>query len=245
MNDARTMPFRRITVEAFTIVASILLAFSIDAWWGDRESHKELELELANVKSELQENRRRVALEIFLLERITSAGNSLIGTMTANQDATTITVPDSLAWLTTVWSPTLDASFGAVDALVSSGRLAEVEDPALRSGLAGIRARFEDTQEEEQTARMVQYSLFFPLLIDKVDLHALYRYDDKYFSKVRYSDEALPTDGNVEYPNSLAIRNTILDRMGWLRTGHDEMSVLLEEIDRLIDLLQSNQSAKS
>jgi len=245
MNDPRTMTFRRVIIEVFTIVASILLAFSIDAWWGDRESHKELELELTNVKSELEENRRRVALEISLLERITSAGKSLIGTMTANKDAATITVPDSLAWLTTVWSPTLDASFGAVDALVSSGRLAEVEVPALRSGLAGIRARFEDAQEEEQNARMVQYTLFFPLLIDKVDLHALYRYDDKYFAKVRYSDNALPTDGDVEYPNDLAIRNTMLDRMGWLRTGRDEMSVLVEEIDQLIDLLQNSQSAKS
>jgi hypothetical protein len=138
-----------------------------------------------------------------------------------------------------VWQPTLDVSFGALDALVSSGRLAQVGDPVLRSGLAGLRAKFEDALEEELTARMVQHTLVYPLLIDRTDMHALYQYDDKYFAKVRYSDIDLPTTGTVEYPNSLAIRNTIRDRMSWLRSGREEMIGLLAEIDELITLLQA------
>jgi len=239
MSNAQTIPWRRISVEAAAIVASILLAFAIDAWWGDRDSRKELGLELASVMSELEDNRKRVESEIALLGRITLAGSTLLDAMSANESAITVLVPDSLAWLTTVWSPTLDASFGAVDALVSSGRLAQVEEPALRSGLAGIRAQFEDAVEEELNARMVQYTLIVPLLVDKADLQVLYQYDDEYFSTVRYSDMDLPSNASVEYPNSLAIRNTIRDRMGWLRTGRDEMSRLLVDIDSLIALLQA------
>jgi hypothetical protein len=239
MSNTQTIPWRRISVEAAAIVASILLAFAIDAWWGDRDSRKQLGLELANVMSELEDNRKRVELEIALLGRITLAGSTLLDAMSANERITTVIVPDSLAWLTTVWSPTLDASFGAVDALVSSGRLAQVENPALRSGLAGIRAQFEDALEEELNARMVQYTLIFPLLVDKADLQVLYQYDDEYFSTVRYSDMDLPSHASVEYPNSLAIRNTIRDRMGWLRTGRDEMGRLLVDIDSLIALLQA------
>lgn len=33
----RTIPWRRIAVEGIAIVASILLAFAIDAWWEDRQ----------------------------------------------------------------------------------------------------------------------------------------------------------------------------------------------------------------
>ena len=189
--------------------------------------------------SELEDNRKRVELEIALLGRITSAGSTLLDTMVANEGASTVTVPDSLAWLATVWSPTLDASFGAVDALVSSGRLAQIENPALRSGLAGLKAQFEDAREEELTAKMVQHTLVYPLLVDKTDMHALYQYHDEYFAKVRYSDMDLPSNGSVEYPNSLAIRNTIRERMAWLRSGRDEMIGLLVEIDSLIALLQA------
>ncbi len=239
MDNTQTIPWTRISVEAAAIVASILLAFSIDAWWGDRESRKELGLELANVTSELQDNRKRVELEIAILGRMTSAGSDLLDTMEADENTGAVAVPDSLAGLTTVWSPTLDASFGALEALVSSGRLAQVGNPALRSGLAGLRAQFEDALEEELTAKMVQHTLVYPLLIDKTDMHALYQYHDEYFAKVRYSNMDLPSNGSVEYPNSLAIRNTIRERMAWLRSGRDEMIGLLAEIDSLIALLQA------
>ena len=239
MTETQDIPWKRLSVEAAAIVASILLAFSIDAWWDDRESRKELGLELANVMSELQDNRNRVELEISILNRITSAGSNVLDTMAANENAGAVAVPDYLAWLTTVWSPTLDVSFGALDGLVSSGRLAQVGNPALRSGLAGLKAQYEDAVEEELTAKVVQHTLVYPLLIDKTDMHALYQYHDEYFAKVRYSDmEDLPSNGSVEYPNSLAIRNTIREKMSWLRSGRDEMIGLLVEIDRLIALLQ-------
>lgn len=37
MNIDRKIPWPRIVVEGVVIVASILLAFAIDAWWGDRQ----------------------------------------------------------------------------------------------------------------------------------------------------------------------------------------------------------------
>ena len=36
MNQPQEIPWKRILVEATAIVASILLAFAIDAWWQDR-----------------------------------------------------------------------------------------------------------------------------------------------------------------------------------------------------------------
>jgi hypothetical protein len=33
-SEARRLPWRRIIAEGLAIVASILLAFAIDAWWG-------------------------------------------------------------------------------------------------------------------------------------------------------------------------------------------------------------------
>ena len=36
MTETKTIPWKRLTVEAAAIVVSILLAFGIDAWWDAR-----------------------------------------------------------------------------------------------------------------------------------------------------------------------------------------------------------------
>jgi len=37
MTETQSIPWKRISVEAAAIVASILMAFTIDAWWSDRQ----------------------------------------------------------------------------------------------------------------------------------------------------------------------------------------------------------------
>ena len=41
MAELQNIPWKRISVEAIAIVASILLAFTIDAWWEDAQSEHE------------------------------------------------------------------------------------------------------------------------------------------------------------------------------------------------------------
>ena len=57
MNDKQGIPFKRLTLEAFAIVGSILLAFAIDAWW---EGHQLRDAEAAAMEAlrdELVQNR--------------------------------------------------------------------------------------------------------------------------------------------------------------------------------------------
>ena len=46
----------RLLVEGFVIVVSILLAFAIDAWWGERQEAKEAALQVERVVAELEAN---------------------------------------------------------------------------------------------------------------------------------------------------------------------------------------------
>ena len=41
MSETEILPWKRLVLEATAIVASILLAFAIDAWWDDRQDRKE------------------------------------------------------------------------------------------------------------------------------------------------------------------------------------------------------------
>ena len=54
MNTDRTIPWRRIAVEGIAIVASILLAFAIDAWWNDRQQDESEQVVLQTLLDDLR-----------------------------------------------------------------------------------------------------------------------------------------------------------------------------------------------
>ena len=55
MNQIQSIPWKRITVEALAIIASILLAFAIDAWWDDRRDRITERNYLASLRQEIAE----------------------------------------------------------------------------------------------------------------------------------------------------------------------------------------------
>ena len=61
MSNTQTIPWTRISVETAAIVASILLAFSIDAWWDrvqDRAEEREI---LSLLRAEFEANQKVLA----------------------------------------------------------------------------------------------------------------------------------------------------------------------------------------
>ena len=58
-----------LALEGLVVVASILVAFLLDAWWDGRELRNQLNDELASVGREIDENRGLVEFEINSLER--------------------------------------------------------------------------------------------------------------------------------------------------------------------------------
>lgn len=57
MAELQELPWKRLTIEAAAIVASILLAFAIDAWWEDRQNRQEEQQVLQGLHTEFEENR--------------------------------------------------------------------------------------------------------------------------------------------------------------------------------------------
>ena len=56
MNESQDIPWRRIFAEGAAIVAGILLAFAIDAWWDDQVEIKEEQRLLAALANEFESN---------------------------------------------------------------------------------------------------------------------------------------------------------------------------------------------
>ena len=138
----RQIPWLRVFVEGVVIVGSILMAFGIEAGWDQRNQRLELRLELQNVAQELAENRERVLFQLDLVERIAAAGTAVDEIMELNHENSVTNLPDTLVYLGTAASPTLDVSLGALESLIASGRLASVDD-------LGVRRRLREDKDRE------------------------------------------------------------------------------------------------
>jgi len=57
MADNHTLSWKRLTLEATAIVGIILLAFTIDAWWEERQGRHEEQQILQGLHAEAEENR--------------------------------------------------------------------------------------------------------------------------------------------------------------------------------------------
>lgn len=135
--------WRRAITEGLVIVASILLAFGIEAWWAERQESQrrdalmeDLQAEiLANVASledALERQRLRVTrIEVLLNELTPGAAGIARDSLLSLQSAVLV-------------NPSYDARWGILNLLIQSGDLALLEDRELRARLAGLESLAND-----------------------------------------------------------------------------------------------------
>ena len=136
-----TRPFGRIgpvtwlVLQGIATVASILLAFAIDAWWEHRNAAAEKNVMLESVKAEMLSDRTWVKSQCAYRKASLDSVEILLKAVAAGRyEDTERTLDQRLADLT--WYNGLYFSTGAVNSLLSSGQAAAIEDPKLRALLA-------------------------------------------------------------------------------------------------------------
>ncbi|UCC24982.1 MAG: hypothetical protein JSU98_14805 [Gemmatimonadales bacterium] len=236
----------RLALEGVVVLVSILAAFYLEGWRDDRELDRDLRLELLNVRLELQRNRDIVTAEIAAIERVISSGTSLVSMLRASPSSDRIPVPDTIAWLGALYSPTMELSLGAVDALITSGRLSRIDDSELRLGLAGLEEMFEDVAQEGIEAQRITFDQLFPLIRGGIDMALLRGLSEEILTagqvagatpQERFADRALPSYGTVDYPNTVAIRTVHDLKLIWYISAISELQPLIPHIDHLEALL--------
>ena len=78
MNIDRSIPWQRIAVEGIAIVASILLAFAIDAWWNDRQQHESEQVVLQTLLDDLRVKQILLADMSRFTEAIVESAETLL-----------------------------------------------------------------------------------------------------------------------------------------------------------------------
>ena len=151
MSNRQTIPWTRISVEAAAIVASILLAFSIDAWWGNVQDRAEEREILSLLRAEFEANQT-------VLTRTAGIHRLNLGAMREiiSVSETGISVDDETLgslFLQAAGTPHYNPATGALAATISSGRIELIRNIELRNRLAGWDSVVSDLILDEQTRR--------------------------------------------------------------------------------------------
>ena len=121
------VPWIRIGAESIAIVASILLAFTIDAWWQQRGEHEQAATLVVNLTDDFTTNQQE-------LERVLSEHSLNFQAATAFLEATSetelggdITIPMAQV-IGVVMGPTFSPTTAALDIVFSSGKIDLIEE---------------------------------------------------------------------------------------------------------------------
>ena len=190
MAETQKIPWNRISVEAAAVVVSILLAFSIDAWWQDR-NEADLERRLLTalqVEFEQNDELLRKAREVYE-GNYTDAVRTLelMDSGPADFDAAEFErlVPRLLL------SRTFHLESGALDGLLASGELNLIRDERLRNRLAAWPSYVAEWSEEEKFVFSFVWENLIPYLSG--------------WMRLRNDGPALPPFDNGESPPPIPV----------------------------------------
>tara|TARA_R110002049_G_scaffold304386_1_gene499525 strand:+ start:84 stop:782 length:699 start_codon:yes stop_codon:yes gene_type:complete len=170
MKESQEIPWKRIFVEATAIVASILLAFAIDAWWQNRTERivetqylQALRADLHRSLQLLDEIEAQQRLQVGYLESLllTNGDNAF-------SDELRRWIDDGLFNVGT-YKPQISA----LRDLESSGQTQIIQNQDLRRVLASIRQRMDGLETVQRDFQQSQQMLIDTYLVDNFNLSAL------------------------------------------------------------------------
>jgi len=175
MEKADKIPWKQLAVEAVAIVVSILLAFSIDAWWDNRlERHLESQ-QLSRLRVELTAN-------IDLIGQFQANNDSLVSghrIIAQIEDAQSrkeevVSVP-ARGLFNLTRARNIEVETSAFDGLVRSGGLEVVRDQQVVSALAAWERSIADYTDLAAVARTTSEMLLLPALHIRSDTALAFR----------------------------------------------------------------------
>jgi len=223
MKTTKEIPWKRIVVEAAAIVASILIAFAIDAWWQDRtESHIEIQYlralreDLLASLGLLDENEVEQQQQVRYLESLLSTNSE-----TPYSDELRRWIDDGL-WNIGTYQPQLSA----LQDLESSGQTRIIENQDIRRALSSIRQTIDDLETSQRDFQVSQQMLIDSFLVDSFNL------SDLMLDRAADPGTDLSALGTDEFQSRVAfkisLRGEVSKAQGRVRRAFTETLTLIE-----------------
>lgn len=172
----RNIPWPRIIAEGSIIVVSILLAFSIDAWWQERVEKKESDALVRALHADFTVSQKHLREWAAGNERVLHAASEFLHQIRERPIGEQLEVRQE--WLiAAVSAPTYDPTDTSLKTAVATGQIELIRDLELRDALALWRQQLEDTREDELLIREIVVHQLVPALSRHVRLGQAFEFD--------------------------------------------------------------------
>ena len=162
MANTNNIQWKRLSAEAAAIVVSILLAFSIEAWWDNYQDRSEEQGILLNLKSEFEQNLAFIETEISYRNAVIESILKIFDASVAQTSIEPKLLDELIGDVT--WWQNIEYSRGAIDGLLQSGGLSLIENEELRRILASLPSRYDSTTRSELNDRDTTVNVIIPYL---------------------------------------------------------------------------------
>ena len=142
MNARQDIAWKRISVEALAIVASILLAFAIDAWWDNLQSAEDERESLELIQRDLRQSQTQLDVYLDFASVASQAGLAAYRDLSGDGPYDSEEIRENLLRVDRV---TVRVPKAAYTDLLSTGNLRVIRSRELRDAIV----RFYETTEAE------------------------------------------------------------------------------------------------
>jgi len=232
MANTNNIQWKRLSAEGAAIVVSILLAFSIEAWWSAHQSSQEeqellsqLRLEFETNSALLEDRRSRHLQMLAALRNLLAATGPGVENESINATEIKRDLYVTLGW----W--TYDPQRGVLDSIIQSGKFSIIKSGNLRTSLASWPSLFRDLAEDE--AFIVNYTgeFVFPLYQQETVLRDLGPLSDTGSSQFSWDVSAILASRQFEnvVQQKFVLTQEVLGYYDSLKTHIDETLTLIDE----------------
>jgi hypothetical protein len=189
MTSRVSIPWTRLAVEGIAIVASILLAFAIDAWWANRAASNEETEILTALKREFEINLVTLEEQLAYREAVRASANLILEAAAGKIRLEPAELDRLLGDI--VWTGWVDLSTGALASLLQSGKLSLIKNMKLREQLAALPYWEGNTAKLEESELLHLNADIYPFLTE----HA-------YLPQIHNTMKGQPGVGDYMYPTA-------------------------------------------
>ena len=247
MTDSKDIHWKRVSVEAAAIVASILFAFTIDAWWQDRQEIISDNIHLAAVLTELRKHETLLAEAISAHERTFEAGKELLE-ITASDRSKDIDSDAQRVITQLINFYQINTPFGALETAMLAGAIPRMRNTDLSSALANWPVAIDDLLEEENQGYVIMFSLLSKLS-EQTSMAEIYK-SRMIAPTIRGTDETVdsrlgqlpqsPFKFNSESVfNKHEIENELLLLMILAQSAQNEATRFAEQLRTLVERMET------
>ena len=217
MTESQNIPWKRLSVEAAAIVASILLAFTIDAWWSDRQRDEAEHVVLQSLLEDLRVKKALLADMNRFSHAIVESAEKLLRVAAGTEQAPSEDAIDRMIGDT--WWINVDALWDSapLNLLVAGSNLSLISNPELVQELAALQVAIERVKLHYRNDAKFYNDVMTPFMIANANMAQItasirhrpgepetrYTSSDLGLTNIRNHNELLST---IEFQNVLVAK---------------------------------------